>query len=41
MLINFLGIVINMILDPLFLMVFHMGIGGAAIATLGAKFHVR
>ena len=37
MLINFLGIVINMILDPLFLMVFHMGIGGAAIATLGAK----
>lgn len=37
MLLNLLGIVINMILDPLFIMVFNWGIGGAAIATLGAK----
>lgn len=37
MLLNLLGVVINMILDPLFLMVFHMGIGGAALATMAAK----
>ena len=37
MLLNLLGIVINLILDPLFLIVFHWGIGGAAFATLTAK----
>ena len=37
MLINLLGILINMVLDPLLMMVFNMGIAGAAIATLGAK----
>lgn len=37
MLLNTLGIVINLILAPLFLMVFHMGIAGAALATLIAK----
>ena len=37
MLLNLLGIMINLILDPLFLIVFHYGIGGAAYATLIAK----
>lgn len=37
MLINLLGILINMVLDPLFIMVFNWGIAGAAIATVGAK----
>jgi putative MATE family efflux protein len=37
MLLNFGGIVLNMILDPLFLMILHMGVGGAALATLLAK----
>ena len=33
MLLNMFGVVINLILDPLFLMVFKWGIGGAALAT--------
>jgi putative MATE family efflux protein len=37
MLLNFGGITLNMIFDPLFLMVFQMGVGGAALATLLAK----
>lgn len=37
MLLNLLGVLINLILDPLFLIVFHWGIGGAAFATLIAK----
>ena len=37
MLLNLLGVLINMVLDPVFLMVFHMGISGAALATLLAK----
>ncbi len=37
MLLNMLGVVINLILDPLFLMVFKWGIAGAALATLIAK----
>lgn len=37
MLLNLLGVLINMLLDPLFLLVFSMGISGAAIATMGAK----
>lgn len=37
MYLNFLGISINMILDPLFLMVFKWGIAGAALATLLSK----
>ncbi|MBQ9142922.1 MAG: MATE family efflux transporter [Lachnospiraceae bacterium] len=37
MLLNLCGISINMILDPLFMMVFHMGVAGAALATLTAK----
>lgn len=37
MLLNLFGVVINMILDPLFLMYFNWGIGGAAFATLIAK----
>ncbi len=37
MLLNLFGVVINMILDPLFLMVFRWGIGGAALATFLAK----
>ena len=32
-----IGAVMNLILDPLFLMVFKWGIGGAALATLIAK----
>lgn len=38
MYLNFLGICINMVLDPLFLMVFKWGIAGAALATLFSKF---
>jgi putative MATE family efflux protein len=34
---NLLGIVLNMILDPLFIMVFKWGIAGAAFATMLAK----
>lgn len=34
---NLLGIVLNMIMDPLFLVVFGWGVAGAAIATLVAK----
>lgn len=37
MLLNLIGICINMVLDPLFLVVLDMGIGGAALATLFAK----
>lgn len=34
---NMLGIILNMILDPLFMLVFNWGITGAALATLIAK----
>lgn len=34
---NFIGIVINMILDPLFIVVFGWGVGGAAVATVISK----
>ncbi|MBQ8941975.1 MAG: MATE family efflux transporter [Firmicutes bacterium] len=34
---NFLGIILNMIMDPLLMIVFGWGIAGAAIATLAAK----
>ena len=37
MLLNFLGITVNMILDPLFMVVFHWGVAGAALATAMAK----
>lgn len=37
MLLNVLGVSINLILDPIFLMVFKWGIAGAAFATLIAK----
>ena len=37
MLLNFLGVAINLILDPLFLVVFNWGVFGAAFATLLAK----
>lgn len=37
MLLNFLGIVINMILDPLLMIVLNLNIAGAALATLLAK----
>jgi putative MATE family efflux protein len=37
MLLNALGVTVNMILDPLFLIGFKWGIGGAAFATLLAK----
>ncbi len=37
MLLNFLGIIINMILDPLFMVVLDMNVAGAALATLLAK----
>ena len=37
MFLNVLGVSINLILDPLLLMVFKLGIGGAAFATLIAK----
>lgn len=37
MLLNLLGVILNLLLDPLFLIVFHWGIAGAAFATLLAK----
>ena len=37
MLLNFMGICINMLLDPLLMMVFHLGVAGAAFATVFAK----
>lgn len=37
MLLNMMGIVINMILDPLFIMIFKWDIAGAALATFLAK----
>ena len=37
MLLNLLGVILNMIMDPLFLLTFDMGIAGAAIATMVAK----
>ncbi len=37
MLLNFLGITINMILDPLFMVAFKWGVAGAALATILAK----
>ena len=37
MLLNVLGVSVNLILDPLFLMKFGWGISGAALATLLAK----
>lgn len=37
MLMNVLGITLNMILDPLFMVVFHWGVAGAALATVTAK----
>lgn len=37
MLLNFMGILLNMMLDPLFMMLFHLGAAGAALATVGAK----
>ncbi|MCD7854418.1 MAG: MATE family efflux transporter [Clostridiales bacterium] len=37
MLLNFLGIVLNMILDPLLMFGLNLGIAGAALATLSAK----
>ena len=37
MLLNLLGVLINLVLDPLFLLVFRWGIAGAAFATLIAK----
>ena len=37
MLLNFTGIVINMILDPLFMVALNMGVAGAALATLLSK----
>lgn len=37
MLLNFLGIVINMVLDPLLMITLNLNIAGAALATLTAK----
>lgn len=37
MFLNLFGITLNMILDPLFMIVLHMGVAGAALATVGAK----
>ena len=37
MLLNLLGVSLNLIMDPVFLIVFKMGISGAALATLIAK----
>lgn len=37
MLLNLLGVIVNLILDPLLMIVFNMGVSGAAIATLTAK----
>lgn len=37
MLLNFLGISLNMALDPLLMAVFHLGAAGAALATVASK----
>ncbi len=37
MLINLLGVLINMVLDPLLMVVLNLGATGAALATIGAK----
>lgn len=37
MFLNLFGITLNMILDPLLMVVFHFGAAGAALATVGAK----
>lgn len=37
MLLNFMGILLNMMLDPLFMLWLHLGAAGAALATVGAK----
>ncbi len=37
MLLNLTGIMPNLILDPLLMIVFNMGVAGAALATVGAK----
>ena len=37
MLLNFLGISVNMVLDPLLMVVLHLGVLGAALATVFAK----
>ncbi len=37
MILNLLGVIINMILDPLLMVTFNMGVSGAAIATVTAK----
>ncbi len=37
MFLNLFGISLNMIMDPLFMMVLHMGVAGAALATVAAK----
>ncbi|MCM1145977.1 MAG: MATE family efflux transporter [Clostridium sp.] len=37
MFLNLFGITLNMILDPLFMMILKMGVAGAALATVGAK----
>ncbi|MBE6023343.1 MAG: MATE family efflux transporter [Cellulosilyticum sp.] len=37
LMLNILGVVLNMILDPVFMVVFHWGVAGAALATLIAK----
>lgn len=37
MLLNLLGITVNLVLDPLLMMVLHMGAAGAALATVAAK----
>lgn len=34
---NLLGVILNLILDPLFILVFHWGVAGAALATMLAK----
>lgn len=37
MLMNFLGITVNLVLDPLFMVGFKWGVAGAALATIAAK----
>ncbi|MCM1173691.1 MAG: MATE family efflux transporter [Blautia sp.] len=37
MLLNLVGIILNMIMDPVLMIVFNMGVAGAALATVGAK----
>lgn len=37
MLLNLFGVVLNLIMDPLFIVVFHWGVTGAALATFIAK----